>query len=67
MGGFHLFQCGSRDTSHDAINTFVLHEDDVPLHPLSSLDLYNNTTVDFDFSSFTVPTEAEIKDRGKSD
>ena len=59
MGGFHLFQCGSRDTSHDAINTFVLHEDDVPLHPLSSHDLFNNTA---DFSSFTVPTEVEIQD-----
>ena len=67
MGGFHLFQRGSRDTSHDAINTFVLHEDDVPLHPLSSHDLFNNPAIGIDFSSFTVPTEVEIQDRGKSD
>ena len=69
MGGFHLFQRGSKETSHSATDTFVFREteDDVPLHPLSSRDLYNNTTVDFDFSSLTVPTEDEIKDKGKSD
>ena len=69
MGGFHLFQRGSKETSHNATDIFVFREteDDVPLHPLSSRDLYNNATVDFDFSSLTVPTEDEIKDKGKSD
>ena len=69
MGGFHLFQRGSKETSHNATDIFVFREteDDVPLHPLSSRDLYNNATVDFDFSSFTAPTEDEIKDKGKSD
>ena len=66
MGGFHLFQRGSKGTSHNATNIFVFHEleDDIPLHPLSYRDLYSNK---IDFSSFTVPTEVEIKDRGKSD
>ena len=69
MGGFHLFQRGSKETSHNTTGIFVFHEleDDVPLHPLSFRDLYDNTAVDFDFSSLTVPTEDEIKDKGKSD
>ena len=66
MGGFHLFQRGSGEASHNATN-IAFQEDDVPLHPLSLRDLYGNTTIDIDFSSFIVPTEAEIKDRGKSD
>ena len=66
MGGFHLFQRGSGEASHNATN-IAFQEDHVPLHPLSLHDLYGNTTIDIDFSSFTVPTEAEIKDRGKSD
>ena len=66
MGGFHLFQRGSKETSHNATK-IAFQEDDVPLHPLSFRDLYGNTTIDVDFSSFTVPTEAEIKDKGKSD
>ena len=66
MGGFHLFQRGSKGTSHNATNIFVFHEleDDIPLHPLSYRDLYSNK---INFSSLTVPTEVEIKDRGKSD
>ena len=67
MGGFHLFQRASKETSHNAEHIFDLQEDDVPLHPLSFHDLYYNTTIDIDFSSFTIPTEEEVKDRGKSD
>ena len=64
MGGFHLFKRGSKRTSDKPIS----HEEDVPLHPLAAIDLYGNDTIlDVDFSSFTVPTEAEIKDKGKSD
>ena len=63
MGGFHLFKRGSKRTSDKPIS----HEEDTPLHPLAAYDLYGDNTLDIDFSSFTVPTEAEIKDKGKSD
>ena len=70
MGGFHLFEHGSVETSNK--DEVVLHEDGVPLHPLAAHDLYRNVThqsirADIDFTSFTVPTEEEIKDKGKSD
>ena len=58
MGGFHLFQHSSEKES-DAQCTS--QEDDLPLHPLVANDLTH------DNYSFTMPTEAEIKDRGKSD
>ena len=64
MGGFHLFKRGSKRTSDVEP---ISHEEDIPLHPLAAIDLYGDNTLDIDFSSFTVPTEAEIKDRGKSD
>ena len=65
MGGFHLFERGSKKM--DNVQP-ISHEEDIPLHPLAAIDLYgDNTTLDIDFSSFTVPTEVEIKDRGKSD
>ena len=68
MGGFHLFQRTSKETSHNAEHIFDFQkDDDVPLHPLSFRDLHYNTTIDIDFSSFTIPTEEEIKDKGKSD
>ena len=39
----------------------ISHEKDLPLHPLDRNDLvYNN------FDSFTMPTEVEIKDKGKN-
>ena len=64
MGGFHLFKRGSKRTSDKPIS----HKEDIPLHPLAAIDLYgDDTTLDIDFSSFTVPTEEEIKDKGKSD
>ena len=65
MGGFHLFKRGS--TQERSNVEPISHEDDTPLHPLAAIDLYGDNTLDIDFSSFTVPTEAEIKDRGKSD
>ena len=64
MGGFHLFKRGSKRTS----DTPISHNEDTPLHPLAAIHLYgDNTTLDIDFSSFPVPTEEEIKDKGKSD
>ena len=63
-GGFHLFKRGSKETG--SIKP-ISHEEDTPLHPLAAIDLYGGgTTLDIDFS-FYVPTEAEIKDKGKSD
>ena len=59
MGGLHLFERGSEKKS-DAQCTS--QEDDKPPHPLLASDLTHD-----DIYSFTMPTEAEIKDRGKSD
>ena len=65
MGGFHLFERGSEET----INYDIMsHEEDTPLHPLAVGNINKeDKTIDIDYSSFTVPTEAEIKDKGKSD
>ena len=61
MGGFHLFERSSKETGND--NRGIPQEDDKPLHPLQASDL-----VRFDgYSEFSMPTEAEIKDKGKSD
>ena len=74
MGGFHLFKHGSMETS--ANEQFISKENDIPIHPLAASDLYRDGSIrsdwntirsDIDFSSFTVPTEAEIKDKDKSD
>ena len=65
MGGFHLFEHGSQETSECET---ISHEEDTSLHPLSADNLNKaDTTIDIDFSSFTILTEAEIKDKGKSD
>ena len=69
MGGFHLFEHHPINTSNDE---FKLHDNDIPLCPLAARNLYGNIThrsirADIDFTSFTVPTEEEIKDKGKSD
>ena len=65
MGGFHLFKRGStQDTSNVKP---ISHEDDTPLHPLGAIHLRDDNPLHIDFSSFTVPTEAEIEDKGKSD
>ena len=66
MGGFHLFKHGSMETSTN--KQFISQEDDIPIHPLAASNLYgDDPALDIDFSSFTVPIEAEIKDKGKSD
>ena len=59
MGGFHLFKHSSKETSNN--NQCISEEDDEPLHPLEESDLLSYS------ESFTMPTEAEIKDKGKSD
>ena len=59
MGGFHLFERSSEKQS-DSQN--FSQEDDNPLHPLLASDLMLD-----DIYSFTMPTKAEIKDKGKSD
>ena len=59
MGGFHLFKRGSEETSNN--DRCKSEEDDEPLHPLMESDLSRYS------ESFTMPTEAEIKDKGKSD
>ena len=70
MGGFHLFEHGSVKTTNN--NEAILHEDDIPLHPLTTnnlftYDIFHQSTIREDINfSFTVPTEEEIKDRGKS-
>ena len=61
MGGFHLFERSSQETSNDG-RTWISREDDKPLHPLLARDLKRD-----DICPFTMPTEAEIRDRGKSD
>ena len=59
MGGFHLFKCSSEAVSGTQA---ISQENDDPLHPLLASDLTHD-----DIYSFAMPTEAEIKDRGKSD
>ena len=77
MGGFHLFERGSIETSNN--DEAILHDHDIPLRPLAARDIYRDDMLlitrdmrrsiraDIDFTSFTVPTEDEIKDKGKSD
>ena len=59
MGGFHLFKRSSEETSGTQA---ISQENDDPLHPLLASDLTHD-----DIYSFAMPTEAEIKDKGKSD
>ena len=59
MGGFHLFKRSSEEMGNN--HRCTSEEDDKPLHPLMASDLLRYS------KSFTMPTEAEIKDRGKSD
>ena len=59
MGGFHLFKRSSEENSGAQS---ISQEDDDPLHPLLASDLTHD-----DVYSFAMPTEAEIKDKGKSD
>ena len=59
MGGFHLFEHSSEETNNNY--PCKSREGDKPLHPLKESDLSHYS------GSFMMPTEAEIKDRGKSD
>ena len=59
MGGLHLFKHNSEEKC-DAQS--ISPEDDDPLHPLLAEDLIRDSIY-----SFTMLTEAEIKDKGKSD
>ena len=59
MGGFHLFKRSLKETGKD--DRGIPQEEDIPLHPLQAHDL-----VDCDgYESFIMPTEADIRDRGK--
>ena len=55
MGGFHLFKEEAIDDQGAS------HENDEPLHPLRASDLKDCEV----YKSFIMPTEAEIRDRGK--
>ena len=78
MGGFHLFERSSIETSNN--DKAILHDNNIPLCPLAAYNLYEDDTsywsigamrqsirADIDFTSFTVPTKEEIEDKGKSD
>ena len=59
MDGFHLFK---RFPEEQNDSQSISQENDDPLHPLLADDLVHD-----DFYSFTMPTEAEIRDWGKCD
>ena len=59
MGGFHLFE---RNSEKKSAAQRMSQEDDKPLYPLLASDLLHD-----DIYSFAMLTEAEIKDKGKSD
>ena len=70
MGGFHPFEHGFMGAGY--YNKAILHDHNVPLHPLATCNLFEDDVhqsirVDINSTSFTVPTEEEIKDKGKSD
>ena len=57
MGGFHLFK---RSSEEKGSTQSISRDDDDPLHPLLASDLTHD-----DVYTFTMPTEVEIKDKGK--
>ena len=59
MGGFHLFK---RSSEEKGSTQSISQDDDDPRHPLLASDLTHD-----DVYTFTMPTEVEIKDKGKSD
>ena len=77
MGGFHLFQHGSVETSNN--DEAMLHDHDISLHSLATCNPYRDgmyppnravlqsIRADINFTSFMLPTKEEIKDRGKND
>ena len=62
MGGFHLFERSSKEMSNN--DWGISPEDKKPLHPLRASNLRK---CDGYSESFIMLTEAEIKDKGKSD
>ena len=77
MGGFHLFQHGSVETSNN--DEAMLHDHNISLHSLATCNPYRDgmyppnravlqsIRADINFTSFMLPTKEEIKDRGKND
>lgn len=72
MGGFYLYQ--RRDNAKNGDDERNSREDDIPVHPLYANDICGKTTfeiedepIDIDVQSITIPTNAEINDKGKSD
>ena len=59
MGRFHLFK---RSSEEKGSTQSISQDDDDPLHPLLASNLMHD-----DVYTFTMPTEVEIKDKGKSD
>ena len=59
MGGFHLFRRPAGEPGKN-VDRLTLSENDIPLHPLSIKLLRKGKF------EFTMPTEKEIKDKGKS-
>ena len=59
MGGFHLFRRPAGEPGEN-VDPLIPDENDTPLHPLSIKLLRQGTF------EFTMPTEKEIKDKGKS-
>ena len=59
MGGFHLFE---RSSDENSGTQSISQEGDSPLHPLLASNLMRD-----DIYTFTMPTQEEIKDKGKSD
>ena len=60
MGGFHIFKRGSNNMTNN--DESIAPEDDDPLYPLDASDF-----ICTNIYSFTMPTEAKIQDREKSD
>ena len=60
MGEFHLFEHNSKRKHKD--DQGISQEDDKPLHLLESSDLWECNN----YESFTMPTQVEIKDKGKA-
>ena len=59
MGGFHLFRRPAGEPGEN-VDPLFPNENDTPVHPLSITLLHQGKF------EFTMPTEKEIKDRGKS-
>lgn len=84
----HASSISWKDSARSSLNPVQsfqlpgLHDDDMPIHPLSQFDLFRKDydiykafgrrlrtiqPINIDFNSFAMPTEREIKDKSKSD